>query len=85
MLGNGRVTLQAPIATALASHRLAAPGAVDPAVVVATFARPGGEIGVLVRSQDLSLPTPTLEELVMGYLSAARGVGRSGSNTDPAA
>lgn len=73
VLGNGRVTLQAPIASAVASHRLGTPGAVDPANVVATFARPGGEIGVLLRSDDPSLPAPTLEELVMGYLSAARG------------
>jgi ABC-2 type transport system ATP-binding protein len=73
VLGSGRVTLQAPIATAVASHRLGTPGAVDPANVVATFARPGGQIGVLLRSDDPSLPTPTLEELVMGYLSAARG------------
>lgn len=79
VLGGGRVTLQAPIDGALATHRIAAPGsAVDPAFVVATFARPGGEIAVLVRSTDPALTTPTLEELVMGYLSAARG-GRPGS------
>lgn len=85
VLGNGRVTLQAPITAAMASHRLGTPGAVDPASVVATFARPGGEIGVLIRSEDPSLPTPTLEELVMGYLSAARGMGRPGSTTDQSA
>jgi hypothetical protein len=53
--------------------------------VVATFARPGGEIAVLLRSEDPSLATPTLEELVMGYLSAARDVGRPGAPVDRAA
>ncbi len=75
VLGAGRVTLQAPIADALAAHRLAVPGAVDPSTVVASFARPGGEPAALVRSADPVLPMPTLEELVMGYLSAARGSG----------
>jgi ABC-2 type transport system ATP-binding protein len=73
VLGNGRVTLQSPIAAAVASHRLATPGSVDPSTVVASFARPGGEPTVLVRSVDPALAVPTLEELVMGYLSAARG------------
>jgi ABC-2 type transport system ATP-binding protein len=81
VLGTGRVTLQAPIATAVASHRLGTPGAVDPSTVVATFARPGGELAVLVRSEDPALGVPTLEELVMGYLSAARGP-RPGSTAD---
>ena len=40
--------------------------------LVATFARPGGELSDLVRSTDPSLPVPSLEELVMGYLAAAR-------------
>jgi len=85
VLGNGRVALQAPITSAVASHRLGVPGAVDPSLVVATFARPGGEIAVLLRSEDPSLATPTLEELVMGYLSAARDVGRPGAPVDRAA
>jgi ABC-2 type transport system ATP-binding protein len=72
VLGGGRVTLQAPIAAAVAGHRLATPGAVDPVTAVASFARPGGELTVLVRSEDPALATPTLEELVMGYLAAAR-------------
>jgi ABC-2 type transport system ATP-binding protein len=73
VLGNGRVTLQAPIAGALAAHRIAPPGTVDPGSVVAGFARPGGDLAVLVRSDDPALAPPTLEELVMGYLAAARG------------
>jgi ABC-2 type transport system ATP-binding protein len=73
VLGSGRVTLQSPIASALAVHRIATPGTADPAAVVASFARPGGEPAVLVRSEDPALPPPTLEELVMGYLAATRG------------
>ena len=84
VLGGGRVTLQAPIAAALATHRLAPAGSVDPSGAIATFTRPGGEPAMLIRSQDASLPPPTLEELVMGYLSAARGAGRSGSDAGTA-
>ncbi len=72
VLGNGRVTLQAPITDAVASHRLAAPGTADPSAVVASFARPGGEPTMLIRSDDPTLAAPSLEELVMGYLAAAR-------------
>lgn len=72
VLGLGRVTLQAPIAQAVAEHRLAPVGSVPAEQTVATFARPGGEQTALVRSSDPSLPAPSLEELVMGYLSAAR-------------
>jgi hypothetical protein len=72
VLGNGRVTLQAPIREAIASHRLATPGTADPSAVVASFARPGGERTILIRSDDPALTPPTLEELVMGYLAAAR-------------
>ena len=74
VLGGGRVTLQAPIARAVAEHRLVAAGTAPPELIVAAFARPGGDQAVLIRSTDPSLPPPTLEELVMGYLSAARGI-----------
>jgi ABC-2 type transport system ATP-binding protein len=79
VLGNGRVSLQGSIAAALAGHRIVPPGSLDPALVVASFARPGGEPAVLVHSSDPAMPAPTLEELVMGYLSAARGGGRPDS------
>jgi ABC-2 type transport system ATP-binding protein len=72
VLGLGRVTLQAPIREALDGHRLVPAGAAPPEALVATFARPGGELAALVRSTDPDLPVPTLEELVMGYLAAAR-------------
>ena len=74
VLGNGRVTLHAPIVEAVATHRLVPVGSAPPDVTVATFARPGGDQITLIRSSDPALPAPTLEELVMGYLSAARGI-----------
>ena len=72
VLGMGRVTLQAPIREAIAEHRLGPVGSMPAEQTVATFARPGGEPIALVRSSDPSLPRPSLEELVMGYLAAAR-------------
>jgi ABC-2 type transport system ATP-binding protein len=72
VVGQGRVTLQAPIKLALAEHRLVPDGSATPAGLVARFARPGGELTALIRSVDPGLPAPSLEELVMGYLAAAR-------------
>ena len=77
VVGLGRVTLQAPIRDALAGHRLVPAGSAAPADLVATFTRPGGEPTALIRSTDPGLPPPTLEELVMGYLAAARPGGTS--------
>lgn len=72
VLGQGRVTLQAPIRDAVTGHRLV-PATDAPAdSLVAIFTRPGGEPTALVRSTDAALPQPSLEELVMGYLAAAR-------------
>jgi len=80
VLGSGRVTLHAGIGEALAGHRLrpirpdvpaeVAQGAAPD--IVASFGRPGGVRVTLVRSTDPTLQPPTLEELVMGYLSASR-------------
>jgi ABC-2 type transport system ATP-binding protein len=72
VLGLGRVTLQAPIRQAVAGHRVVPAGTADPAQAVADFARPGHERSTLIRSSDPSLPQPSLEEVVMGYLAAAR-------------
>lgn len=71
VLGAGRVVLQGPTKTALASHRVDSDGsaAVDD---IGTFRRPGGPPLRLRRSDDPRLPTPTLEDLVMGYLASAR-------------
>jgi ABC-2 type transport system ATP-binding protein len=76
VLGAGRVTLQSGIEAALAGHRLKPIGsdaATDaPEEVIASFGRAGGVRVTLVRSSDGAFPAPTLEELVMGYLSASR-------------
>ena len=80
VVGLGRVTLQAPIRQALAEHRLAPAGSASSDELVATFARPGGELSALVRSTDTDLPVPSLEELVMGYLAAARPSGSTTMN-----
>jgi len=72
VLALGRVALQSPIREAIAEHRLGPIGSVAEEQTVATFARPGGEPIALIRSSDASLPPPSLEELVMGYLAAAR-------------
>lgn len=72
VLGLGRTTLHAPIAEAIAGHRIVAPSDAAPGTTVASFTRPGSEPMMLVRSTDPSLPTPTLEDVVMGYLSSAR-------------
>jgi ABC-2 type transport system ATP-binding protein len=72
VLGLGRVTLQAPIRQAVAEHRVVPAGTADPVIAVADFARPGGDRSTLIRSSDPSLRQPTLEEVVMGYLAAAR-------------
>ena len=75
VLGAGRVMLHSPIQAALAEHRLVAGAPVEGADVVASFGRPGGGAVYLSRSTDPELPTPTLEELVMGYLAASRPAG----------
>lgn len=69
VLGVGRVVLQASVADALASHRIAA---ADAAVgeVVGTFAGPTGERLALQR--DGTGRAATLEEIVLGYLASAR-------------
>ncbi|MGH2966865.1 MAG: ABC transporter ATP-binding protein [Solirubrobacterales bacterium] len=72
VLGRGRVTLQSPIGQAIAGHRLVPERWAAAEQTVATFTRPGGEPTALIRSSDPSLPAPSLEELVMGYLSASR-------------
>lgn len=76
VLGAGRVTLHSGIEAALGEHRLqpVASGATThaPTDVIASFGRPGGLRVTLVLSTDPTLLAPTLEELVMGYLSASR-------------
>jgi ABC-2 type transport system ATP-binding protein len=72
VLGFGRVTLHSPIQTAIAEHRLVPADQAPADGVVGTFARPGVAPVALIRSTDAELPHATLEDVVMGYLSAAR-------------
>lgn len=72
VLGFGRVTLQSPITEAIAGHRLVPAASAAADQIVASFTRPGGEPTALIRSSDPALPSVSLEDLVMGYLSAAR-------------
>jgi ABC-2 type transport system ATP-binding protein len=69
VLGVGRVLLQASVADAVATHRVAP---ADDAVgeVIATFAGPAGERVALQREGN-GRPA-TLEEIVLGYLASAR-------------
>jgi len=69
VLGIGQVLLQASVADAVASHRIAR---ADEAVgeIIATFAEPGGERVALQRDGDGR--AATLEEIVLGYLASAR-------------
>ncbi len=71
VLGVGRVLLQASVADAVATHRVAP---ADDAVgeVIATFAGPAGERVALQREGN-GRPA-TLEEIVLGYLASARAV-----------
>lgn len=77
VLAVGRVALQAPIREAIAEHRLGPVGSGPAEQTVSTFARPGGKLTALIHSSDPSLPQPSLEELVMGYLAAARSAAAS--------
>lgn len=71
VLARGHVMLDGPIDEARASHRLA-PEPMSADETVAAIARPGGEKRWLVHADDPALPSPTLEELAMGYLAASR-------------
>jgi len=75
VLGVGRVLLQASVADAVATHRVAP---ADEAIgeVIATFAGPAGERVALQRDGD-GRPA-TLEEIVLGYLASARAVPERG-------
>ncbi len=70
VLSAGHVALHGPTEAALTSHRVDSGGSPS-ADDIGTFRRPGGPPVRLRRSDDPCLPTPTLEELVMGYLAAS--------------
>jgi ABC-2 type transport system ATP-binding protein len=69
VLGVGRVLLQALVADAIATHRVA-PADAAVGEVIATFAGPTGERVALQRDGD-GRPA-SLEEIVLGYLASAR-------------
>jgi len=74
LLGVGRVLLHSTIGEALAGHSVATAEAVD-APVVADFVGPDGAIVRLVRAaagDETGGRPATLEEVVLGYLAAAR-------------
>lgn len=72
VLADGALVLHDTTAHAVSFHRIRpGPGRAGSGVV-ATFARPGGELVTLERSTDRTLRTATLEELVMGYLATGR-------------
>ena len=75
VLARGRVLLDDRIDAALKSHRVVGDAA-PAAATIAAITRPGGERRWLIRSDDLALPEPALEELVMGYLAASRDEAR---------
>lgn len=71
VLGVGRVLLQASVADALATHRIAVADEAS-GEVIATFAGPAGERLALQRAGGGR--TATLEEIVIGYLASARAI-----------
>lgn len=75
VLGMGRLLLHATIAEALVGHSVAL-NVADPATRVATFPSADGSVVHLSRTgadQSAGRRAATLEEVVMGYLSAAKG------------
>ncbi|HEX5589770.1 MAG TPA: ABC transporter ATP-binding protein [Candidatus Limnocylindrales bacterium] len=76
VLGFGRVLLHVTVAEALGGHRVAPDGTVDAPGLVALFPDRAGAFHALVRnaaSVDVAATRPaTMEEIVMGYLSAGR-------------
>lgn len=77
VLGSGHKLLDAPIAEAIASHKVAVGGQDQPqADIVARFRGPGGEPLQLLRAHvddgGRTLRNATLEEVVIGYLASSR-------------
>jgi ABC-2 type transport system ATP-binding protein len=72
VLASGRVALHAPVAKARAEHRTVLEGDLGGQPFVGKFVGPDGERFVLLKSSDPGLRDATLEEIVLGYLVAAR-------------
>ena len=72
VLGAGRVLCAGRVAELIASHRIDPDAIPGDDALVARIGRPGGEPAGLVHSVARSLRPPTLDELVLGYLSTVR-------------
>jgi ABC-2 type transport system ATP-binding protein len=71
VLSGGRKLLDLAVVDARAQHRTVDAGTLEGRPAVGTFVGPGGEPLALVR--DIAVgPPATLEEIVLGYLAAAR-------------
>ncbi len=82
VLAAGRVPLDSATAWAQAHHLLVPFADVDGREVIGTFADQRGALTALVRSERPTGGSASLEEIVLGYLAAARGHGRA---SEPAA
>ena len=71
VLGGGQKLLDDSVADVLASHRVAAPGEVDDAAVVAPFPTATGVVRLLTKTAVGGTPA-TLEDVVLGYLASSR-------------
>jgi ABC-2 type transport system ATP-binding protein len=86
VLGEGRVLLHGTVAASIAAHRVTAGAGVGGGGLVALFPDRYGVLHRLVRTDAGGTTpadgrTPTLEEVVLGYLASARGVGAITSST----
>ena len=77
VLASGRVPLDADTAWARAHHAIMPFSDAEGRDVVGTFADQRGALTALVRSEGPSCGSASLEEIVLGYLAAARGRGRT--------
>jgi ABC-2 type transport system ATP-binding protein len=90
VLGEGRVLLHDTVAASIAAHRVTEGVGAGGGSLVALFPDRFGVLHRLVRSDARgsaaeSGRTPTLEEVVLGYLASARGVGAGTSLVGAAA
>lgn len=72
VLGGGFLVLDAPIADVIAQHGVLPAQALHGRVPIGVFPRADGSMTALVHDVEGALERPTLEDLVKGYLAAAR-------------
>jgi ABC-2 type transport system ATP-binding protein len=71
VLAPAKVVLNEEIAVARHRHRVVALGAANPIDMIGTFSHPDGNARALIHGGDGGTPA-TLDEIVLGYLAAAR-------------